>query len=108
MMKTCQQTDENSVVEQVTGCAGFHDLLDWQIIQYRHAVNDYRLELSKTQHRFVPWKEAEREFSKKGLEFINEHWRMEYCGVICAQRKKCLLAVPFLRARSTESFHQVG
>ena len=69
-MKTRKQAEEMGVVEEDMNCVGFHELLDWQIIQYRQSVDEYRKELSKEQHRCVSWQEAEQEFSKMGLQHI--------------------------------------
>lgn len=91
------------VVEQDLECVGFHELLDWQIIQYRQAVDEYRKELSKEQHRCVSWQEAEQEFSRMGLKNIGKEWRIEYCGLVCSERKKCLLAMHFLQSCHTEA-----
>ncbi len=107
-MKTRKKTEPIAAADQDMGCAGFHELLDWQIIQYRQAVNEYRLELSKELHRCVPWQEAEHEFASMGLHYMGAQWRTEYCGFICSQRKQCLLAMQFLDVRDAESMHRVG
>jgi len=107
-MKTLKHADEMGVVEQDMDCVGFHELLDWQIIQYRQAVDEYRKELSKEQHRCVSWQEAEVEFSKMGLQNMGEQWRVEYCGLVCPHRSTCLLAMHFLNARNVEPMYKAG
>lgn len=107
-MMTKEKAEEMGVVEQDKECVGFHELLDWQIIQYRQAVDEYRKELSKEQHRCVSWQEAEQEFSSMGIKNMGEQWRVEYCGLVCPQRSKCLLALQFLNARHTEPIYKAG
>ncbi len=107
-MKTRKQAEDMGVVEQDMECVGFHELLDWQIVQYRQAVDEYRKELSKEQHRCVSWQEAEREFSKMGLKNMGEQWRVEYCGLVCPERNTCLLAMHFLNACHTEPMYKAG
>ena len=107
-MITKNKAEEMGVVEMDMECVGFHELLDWQIIQYRQAVDEYRKELSKEQHRCVSWQEAEREFSQMGIKNMGEQWRVEYCGLVCPHRTKCLLALQFLSARHTEPMYKVG
>lgn len=107
-MKTRKQAEEMGVVEEGMECAGFHELLDWQIIQYRQTVNEYRVELSKEQHRCVSWQEAEQEFSKMGLSNMGEQWRIEYCGLVCPERNKCLLAMQLLSSLHAEPMHKAG
>ena len=107
-MMTRNKAEEMGVVEQDMECMGFHELLDWQIIQYRQAVDEYRKELSREQHRCVSWQEAEQEFSSMGLKHMGEQWRVEYCGLVCPERNKCLLALHFLNARRVVPMCKAG
>ncbi len=103
---------DNQVVLDLVGmnvqCTGVHDLLDWQIVQYRQCVDEYRRELSHEQHRCVSWQEAEAEFKKMGLENMGDQWRVEYCGLVCPEREKCLIAMHFLNKHHTRMLHKVG
>lgn len=107
-MMTRSKARETRVVDGDMKCVGFHELLDWQIIQYRQAVDEHRRELSKEQHRCVSWQEAEKDFSRMGLKNMGEQWRVEYCGLICSHRNKCLLAMHLLNARHTEQVCKAG
>ncbi len=107
-MMTREKALEKGVVDIDAECVGFHELLDWQIIQYRQAVDEYRRELSKEQHRCVSWQEAEKEFSSMGLKGMGEQWRVEYCGLVCPSRSNCLLALHFLNARHIQPMRKVG
>ena len=107
-MKTQAMKGTMDGVEKELECVGFHELLDWQIIQYRQAVDEYRKELSKEQHRCVSWQEAEREFCRMDLNNMGEQWRVEYCGLVCPSRSKCLLALYFLNAQHREPLYKAG
>ena len=107
-MITKNKAEEMGVVEQGMECVGIHELLDWQVIQYRQSVDEYRKDLSQEQHRCVSWQEAEQEFSKMNLKSLGEQSRVEYCGLVCPHRTNCLQAVQFLNAQHTESFCKVG
>jgi hypothetical protein len=107
-MITKSKAEELGVMEQDMECVGIHELLDWQIIQYRQSIDEYRKELSREQHRCVSWQEAEEEFSKMNLRSMGEQSRVEYCGLVCPSRSNCLLAMQFLNARYTEPMHKAG
>ena len=107
-MITKDKAEAMGVVEQDKECVGIHELLDWQIIQYRQSIDEYRKELSREQHRCVSWQEAEDEFSKMNLRSMGEQSRVEYCGLVCSHRKNCLLAMQFLNAHHAEPIHKVG
>ena len=87
-------------------CAGIHELIDWQVIQYRQAVDEHRLSLSTEKGRCVAWQEAERDFPETRRASLNEKWRIEYCGAVCPFHEQCLLALHFLHSRKTEPLHK--
>lgn len=91
-----------------TNCAGVHELVDWQIVQYRQAVDAHRHDLSKVEGRCVAWQEAEQDFSKGDLAKMGEKWRVEYCGLVCSSRSKCLIALHFLHSKKTEPLYKAG
>lgn len=107
-MITKNKAEEMGVAEQDKECVGIHELLDWQIIQYRQSVDEYRKELSKEQHRCVSWQEAEQEFSKMNLKNLGEQSRVEYCGLVCPHRNNCLVALKYLNARQAEPIYKAG
>lgn len=102
-----KQTDKG-VSERKLECAGIHELIDWEIVQYRDAVNTHRVDLSKAEGRCVAWQEAEQDFNIHDRAAMGEKWRVEYCGLICPSRKKCLTALHFLHSRQTEPVYKVG
>ncbi|VGO12954.1 hypothetical protein PDESU_01508 [Pontiella desulfatans] len=103
-----KKTNTSGVSESSLQCAGIHELIDWEIVQYRRAVGDHRLDLSKAEGRCVAWQDAEQDFNSHDLAAMGEKWRVEYCGLICPQRNKCLTALHFLHSRKTEPLHKVG
>lgn len=96
------------VVEKDLDCIGIHELLDWQIVQYRQAVDEHRLDLSKAEGRCVAWQDAEKDFNSHDRAMMGEKWRVEYCGLICPSRKNCLTALHFLHKKHVEPIHKVG
>ncbi|MCF7818534.1 MAG: hypothetical protein K9M54_11705 [Kiritimatiellales bacterium] len=91
-----------------THCVGVHELIDWQIIQYRQAVDAHRHDLSKVERRCVAWQEAEQDFSKGDCAAMGDKWRVEYCGLVCPARSKCLIALHFLHSKKTEPLYRAG
>jgi hypothetical protein len=89
-------------------CAGIHELIDWQIVQYRRAVDKHRLDLSKAVGRCVAWQEAEQDFNAHDRRVMAEQSRIEYCGLFCPERNKCLTALHFLHTKKTEPLYRVG
>ena len=84
-------------------------MLDWQILQYRRAVDEHRVDLSKAEGRCVAWQEAEKDFNTTDRDVMSEKWRAEYCGQLCARRENCLVALRFFASlRSDERVHKFG
>ena len=108
MMTKTKADEKTAVAENGMECVGIHELLDWQIIQYRQSVDEYRKVLSKDQHRCVSWQEAEQEYSKMNLKSLGEQSRVEYCGLVCPHRSTCLVAMQFLNARQTDAIYKAG
>ncbi|MDF7824554.1 hypothetical protein P4B35_11060 [Pontiellaceae bacterium B12227] len=101
-------TNTMGVVESDTNCIGFHELLDWQIVQYRQCIGYHRLDMSIAEGRCVSFKEAERAVSKDEIIALGEQSQVEYCGAVCPSRENCLLALNFLHQKNTEPLHRVG
>lgn len=102
---------ESEYLKKVMGtlsCVGVHELLDWQIVQYRRAVGEHRSDLSKAAGRYVVWQEAEKDFSKSDCVKLGEKCRVEYCGLLCPYRGKCLIALRYLRGNQTEPLYLAG
>ncbi len=99
-IKGAVETDEN--------CVGIHELIDWQIIQYRKEVSNHRVDLSKAEGRCVAWQEAEMDYNNGDRAVMGEKWRVEYCGAVCPSRNKCLIALHFLQSKRTESLYRAG
>ncbi len=99
-------------VEGTTGsemqCVGVHELIDFQIIQYRQSVDEHRVDLSKAEGRCVSWQEAEHDFTKQDRKVMSEKSRVEYCGLVCPHSTNCLTALNFLHSKKIEPLHRVG
>lgn len=99
---------EKRVNKTVLECAGIHELLDWQIIQYRREVDLHRLDLSKAEGRCIPWQDAEHDYNTSDRAVLGEKSRVEYCSAICPARENCLVALHFLRSRHVEPLPKFG
>lgn len=91
-----------------TDCVGIHELIDFQIIQYRQAVDEHRVDLSKAEGRCVAWQEAEQDFSRQDRTEMSDKSRVEYCGLVCPHSQNCLLAMQFLQSKKTQRIARVG
>jgi hypothetical protein len=103
-----KKQSNSQMQERKLECAGIHELIDWEIVQYRTAVNGHRIDLSKAEGRCVAWQEAEQDFNAHDRAALGEKWRVEYCGLICPFRTKCLTALHFLHRRHTEPVSKAG
>lgn len=107
-MKKKADTEATEGQENSGHCVGIHELIDWQIIQYRNSVDAHRVDLSKAEGRCVAWQEAERDFNRADRTSMDEKWRVEYCGAVCPSRSKCLIALHFLQSKKTQPLYHVG
>ena len=89
-------------------CVGIHELIDWQVIQYRKAVDTHRHDLSKIEGRCVAWQEAEKDFNAADRLIMGEKDRVEYCGIVCPSRKNCLVALRFSQNEEAKSISRAG
>jgi hypothetical protein len=107
-MKKQNNSNTAGLPENDTQCVGIHELIDWQIIQYRKEVDAHRVHLSKAEGRCVSWQEAEQDFNTEDRAKISDQARVDYCGAVCEHREKCLLALHFLRSKQTEPLYRYG
>lgn len=107
-MQNKEYTETHKSTESGGSCVGIHELIDWQIVQYRKSVDAHRIDLSKAEGRCVAWQEAEQDFNAGDRVSMDEKWRVEYCGCVCPSRKKCLIALHFLHSRKTEPLYRAG
>lgn len=77
-------------------CAGFQKLKEWQIAQFRQAVDEDKWYMSEKEGHEVRWEVAEHDFVEHGCYGLALHWREEYCSHICEYSGSCLLAARFL------------
>ncbi len=79
-------------------CRAFTSLKDWQVMQYRAAVNENQWFMGEKLGREVSWAEAEQDFLKNGYYGCAEKWRTEYCTALCDHCTDCSLAQRFNEA----------
>lgn len=107
-MQRQNNTVAGGVLENGETCVGIHELIDWQIIQYRQEVNTHRHDLSKVEGRCVAWQEAEKDFNTSDRTVMGKKSRDEYCGLLCPSRKNCLVALNFSRHEEAEPLYRAG
>ncbi len=107
-MKTQEDPKANGLHGNTGHCVGIHELIDWQIIQYRKSVNTHRHDLSKAEGRCVAWQDAEKDFNAADRIVMGEKSRVEYCSLSCPSRENCLVALQFLRNKKSEPLYRAG
>ena len=107
-MKNQKHTKSTGATDNNAKCVGIHELIDWQIIQYRKAVDAHRLDLSKVEGRCVAWQDAEHDFNSHDRDVISDQSRGDYCDHICSSRENCLVALQVLHGKKPEPLYKVG
>lgn len=74
------------------GCRAFHALKDWQVGQYRKAVDENKWYMGERLGRQVDWAEAEADFLRNGYYGCAPKWRRHYCTSKCMHFATCELA----------------
>lgn len=77
------------------GCKAFRNLKNWQIDQYRMAVDENKWYMSERFGRHVDWEEAEEDFLHNGYYGCAPVWRKQYCGDRCEHFSGCDLGRNF-------------
>ena len=90
---------ENSSTSQKKGCRAFHKLKEWQIRQYRIAVNENKWYMGERRGQYVEWKEAEQDFLQNEYYGCAPKWRKEFCGALCTHFSSCTLGQHFCRKK---------
>lgn len=78
-------------------CQAFRKLKNWQIEQYRRAVDENKWYMSEKSGRIIGWKEAERDFLQNAYYGCAPKWRKEYCSEHCHFFSGCELGRQFCR-----------
>lgn len=76
-------------------CRSYWKLNEWQIRQYRHAIEENKWYMSEREGRAVGWDEAERDFMHNGYYGCAVKWRKEYCARRCGHFTECKLGQLF-------------
>lgn len=82
---------------EVSGCAAFQKLKEWQIDQYRMAVDQNMWYMGERLGRPVDWEEAEEDFLHNGYYGCAPQWRRQYCRSKCNHFNTCALGRQFTR-----------
>ena len=78
-------------------CIAHQELNDWQIEQYRRAVEENMWYMGERLGRSVEWGEAEYDFLKNGYYGCAPKWRVEFCSHRCSHYPNCKLGQLFVR-----------
>ena len=97
-----QRTDESpaSPAESSTGrksCQAHTKLNEWQIRQYRRAIDENKWYMSERTGRTISWEEAEHDFVHNEYYGCAPKWRKEYCASRCHHFSHCYLGQLFAK-----------
>lgn len=79
------------------GCRAHWKLNEWQVRQYRHAINENKWYMSERIGRAVTWEEAEYDFLHNDYYGCAPIWRKEYCSRRCHHFSDCTLGRRFMK-----------
>ena len=88
-------SEESGNLSDFNGCKAHLNLNEWQIRQYRHAVNENKWHMSERLGRAVAWEEAEHDFLHNEYYGCAPKWRKEYCAGRCHHFTGCKLGQHF-------------
>lgn len=89
--------DDSKVQTGVGGCQSHYKLNEWQIRQYRQAIEENKWYMGERLGRSVSWEEAESDFLHNGYYGCASKWRKEYCSKRCHHSTECQLGQLFLK-----------
>jgi hypothetical protein len=93
-----QPASEESVDPSISSdCKAHLNLTEWQVRQYRDAVNENKWYMSERLGRSVDWEEAEDDFLHNGYYGCAPKWRKEYCMSRCHHFTGCKLGQQFAK-----------
>lgn len=81
------------------GCRSFSRLKDWQVDQYRMAVDENMWYMGERLGRRVEWEEAEEDFLQNGYYGCAPKWRRQYCQSKCNHFANCKLGQLFTKGK---------
>jgi len=91
--------EENPSASQKKECRAFHKLKDWQIRQYRSAVNENKWYMGERLGQYVEWKAAEQDFLQNEYYGCAPKWRNEFCSALCNHFSSCNLGQNLCRTK---------
>jgi len=90
-------SDEPHKQSDARRCRAHWKLNEWQIRQYRHAIDENKWYMSERLGRAVAWEEAENDFLHNGYYGCAPKWRKEYCSNRCHHITHCQLGQLFIK-----------
>ncbi|MBN2162238.1 MAG: hypothetical protein JXR25_16585 [Pontiellaceae bacterium] len=78
------------------GCRDHHQLNQWQIRQYKQAIEENKWYMGQRLGRAIAWEEAEDDFLHNGYYGCAPKWRKEYCSNRCNHFSECHLGKLFI------------
>jgi hypothetical protein len=78
-------------------CLSHQELNEWQVEQYRQAIDENKWYMSERMGRSVSWEEAEYDFLHNGYYGCAPKWRMEFCAHRCSHYPNCKLGQLFVK-----------
>ena len=82
-----------------SGCRAFKKLKDWQVDQYRMAIDENMWYMGERLGRQVEWEEAENDFLHNGYYGCAPKWRRQYCQSKCIHFSTCDLGHLFAKTK---------
>lgn len=100
MVKNIKDFQSSETKEQRdSGCKAFRKLKDWQVDQYRMAIDENMWYMGERLGRQVDWEEAEEDFLHNGYYGCAPKWRMQYCKHQCTHFSTCDLGHLFAKTK---------
>lgn len=88
--------ESNEAKPRQSGCKAHPKLTEWQVGQYRRAIDENKWYMSEQLGRAVSWEEAEYDFLHNEYYGCAAKWRTEYCTNRCNHFSACTLGKRFL------------
>jgi hypothetical protein len=88
------RTPENREAQR---CRAHQEINEWQIRQYRKAIEENMWYMGEQLGRAVTWEEAEHDFLHNEYYGCAPKWRKTYCANRCHHFMDCILGQRFVK-----------
>jgi hypothetical protein len=96
-LKNSSLQDASPAQAAESGCRAHWKLNEWQVRQYRRAIDENKWYMGERLGRVVSWEEAEYDFLHNGYYGCAPKWRKEYCSMRCHHFSSCTLGQRFVK-----------